>query len=127
MNDSDHVKSPAPDYVASLTPKECYYLEACADLASERGLVRLLKNAKRYNGARGIFRGRGMVRVFMQLVSLRFNEILWAYRKLAERFHQLGSDYCRLAGELESVIRERDEAREQLQKIGRKAFWASKT
>jgi hypothetical protein len=58
-------------------------------------------------------------------VNIAFS-LRWDAAVLGNVLRQLEGEVDLLKQQLATVTRERDEAREQLQRIGRKAFWASK-
>lgn len=79
------------------------------------GVVHLLKTAKKYDRLpSGPFAGKGMLRNFIHLISFRNADI-----------KGLIDGNRRLADELGAVKADRDELRERLKKLGRKAFWES--
>ena len=90
--------------------------------------VELLKRAKYFhNGGhlqpeyrrRGApFFGQGILRVFLELVTMHVWELSVENEKLTAQRDQLQND-------LRIALTQRDEAAHQLQTIGRKAFWAA--
>jgi hypothetical protein len=94
----------------------------CADMTSAEGQLRLFKTALKFHSRFG----GGWLLAYMVDVRLHFHFVLGEYRSRLEERDTAVSETHRLERQLAAAIAERDSAREELTKIGRKAFWASK-